>query len=103
VLKVKELIEQADFEWYKELTNREQEVLILLLENKSYDDIAKEIFISGTTLRTHRNNIFQKIAPFCADGLEFTQRSNVIAFCYSEILKNLERKEDAGNHVQASK
>ncbi|MBR1617210.1 response regulator transcription factor [bacterium] len=43
------------------LTNREEEVLSLLLEGATYKDVAKELFISETTVKTHVNNIFQKL------------------------------------------
>ncbi len=43
------------------LTNREEEVLSLLLEGYTYKDVASELFISETTVKTHVNNIFQKL------------------------------------------
>ena len=43
------------------LTNREEEVLSLLLEGATYKDVARELFISETTVKTHVNNIFQKL------------------------------------------
>ena len=43
------------------LTNREEEVLSLLLEGVTYKDVARELFISETTVKTHVNNIFQKL------------------------------------------
>ncbi len=43
------------------LTNREEEVLSLLLEGSTYKDVARELFISETTVKTHVNNIFQKL------------------------------------------
>ena len=43
------------------LTNREEEVLSLLLEGATYKDVAKTLFISETTVKTHVNNIFQKL------------------------------------------
>ena len=43
------------------LTNREEEVLSLLLEGATYKDVAHELFISETTVKTHVNNIFQKL------------------------------------------
>ena len=43
------------------LTNREEEVLSLLLEGATYKDVAHDLFISETTVKTHVNNIFQKL------------------------------------------
>ncbi len=43
------------------LTNREEEVLSLLLEGATYKDVARELYISETTVKTHVNNIFQKL------------------------------------------
>ncbi len=43
------------------LTNREEEVLSLLLEGATYKDVARNLFISETTVKTHVNNIFQKL------------------------------------------
>ena len=36
-------------------------MLSLLLEGSTYKDVAKELFISETTVKTHVNNIFQKL------------------------------------------
>lgn len=43
------------------LTPREEEVLELLTQGSNYKDIAKKLFISDTTVKTHVNNIFQKL------------------------------------------
>lgn len=42
------------------LTSRETDVLSLLLQNKSYNDIAEHLFISEGTVKTHTHNILQK-------------------------------------------
>lgn len=44
-----------------DLTSREDEVLDLLTQGNNYKDVAKELFISETTVKTHVNNIFQKL------------------------------------------
>ena len=44
-----------------DLTTREDEVLDLLTQGNTYKDVAKELFISETTVKTHVNNIFQKL------------------------------------------
>jgi DNA-binding NarL/FixJ family response regulator len=43
------------------LTQREEEVLTLLTEGITYKGVAKNLFISETTVKTHVNNIFQKL------------------------------------------
>ena len=43
------------------LTNREEEVLGLLTEGITYKGVAQQLFISETTVKTHVNNIFQKL------------------------------------------
>lgn len=43
------------------LTNREKEVLALLTEGITYKGVAEKLVISETTVKTHVNNIFQKL------------------------------------------
>ncbi|MBY0450705.1 MAG: response regulator transcription factor [Cyanobacteria bacterium] len=43
------------------LTNREKEVLQLLTEGVTYKGVADKLVISETTVKTHVNNIFQKL------------------------------------------
>ncbi len=43
------------------LTQREEEVLELLTQGLTYKVVAKTLFISDTTVKTHVNNIFQKL------------------------------------------
>ncbi len=43
------------------LTQREEEVLALLTQGVTYKGVAKQLFISETTVKTHVNNIFQKL------------------------------------------
>ena len=43
------------------LTHREEEVLELLTQGKTYKCVADKLFISETTVKTHVNNIFQKL------------------------------------------
>jgi DNA-binding NarL/FixJ family response regulator len=42
------------------LTQREAEVLVLIAEGKSNAEIARELFISEATVKTHINNLFAK-------------------------------------------
>ena len=46
---------------FDELTEREQEVLILVAEGKSNRDIAQQPTISGKTVSNHISNIFSKL------------------------------------------
>ena len=43
------------------LTGREEEVLDLLTQGNNYKTVAGKLFISETTVKTHVNNIFQKL------------------------------------------
>ena len=43
------------------LTPREEEVLQLLTQGITYKGVAGKLFISETTVKTHVNNIFQKL------------------------------------------
>ena len=43
------------------LTSREEEVLDLLCQGVTYKGVAEKLFISDTTVKTHVNNIFQKL------------------------------------------
>ena len=44
-----------------DLTQREEEVLELLTQGITYKGVASKLFISETTVKTHVNNIFQKL------------------------------------------
>ena len=44
-----------------DLTQQEQKVLELLLENKTNKEIAQEIFVSVSTVKTHTNNLYKKL------------------------------------------
>lgn len=54
--------EQLQYEFYTayNITNREQEVISLLLKGYSYKKIGEELFISLSTVKTHIRNIYQK-------------------------------------------
>ena len=59
--KAKEETEHDSNNLLNELTAREEEVLALLVQGENYKDVAKKLFISETTVKTHVNNIFQKL------------------------------------------
>ena len=66
------------------LTNREEEVLSLLLEGSTYKDVAKELFISETTVKTHVNNIFQK--------LQVKEKTQAVLYAINKGFKPKQRK-----------
>ena len=43
------------------VTDREQEIIILLVKGYSYNEIGKNLFISYQTVKTHVYNIYKKI------------------------------------------
>ena len=68
------------------LTAREEEVLDLLTQGNNYKGIAGKLFISETTVKTHVNNIFQKLqvndrtqAVLYALNNGFASRSKIVA------------------------
>lgn len=52
---------RQNFNNYAKLTSREQEVLRLMAMGKSSAESAAELFITATTIETHRKNIKQKL------------------------------------------
>lgn len=47
------------YEKYR-ITKREKEIIKLLIKGESYTDIAQELMISVTTVKTHIHHIYQK-------------------------------------------
>jgi len=45
----------------KQLTKQEQKILDLILRNKTNKEIATEIFVSVSTVKTHINNLYKKL------------------------------------------
>ena len=50
---------QSNF--FKEISNRERDIIRLLNENMSSKDISEQLFISRNTVDTHRRNILKKL------------------------------------------
>ena len=46
---------------HEELTNREQEILLLIAQGMSNQEIADELFITLKTVKTHVSNILAKL------------------------------------------
>jgi len=49
------------YKWLSQLSDRENEIMKLLLENKSNQEIADYLFIWVETVATHRKNIYRKL------------------------------------------
>ena len=43
-----------------DLTRREEEILALLLQGRTRSEIARELFVSGDTVKTHIRNLYRK-------------------------------------------
>lgn len=52
------------------LSDREQQILHILVTGRSYKEIASELFISVETVRTHVRNIYRKLQVHSADELK---------------------------------
>ena len=68
------------------LTMRENEVLDLLTKGINYKSIAQKLIISETTVKTHVNNIFQK--------LQVNDRTNAVLYALSHGFKQAKDSED---------
>lgn len=51
------------------LTRREEEVLVLLLKGCTRPEIARELFVSGDTVKTHVRNLYRKTGAAGKDEL----------------------------------
>lgn len=58
---VREEEENTDEKLLSSLTQREEEVLDLLTQGFGYNEVSEKLYISNTTVKTHVNNIFQKL------------------------------------------
>ena len=52
---------EEEFRLFEELTSREKEVLLLIAQGKSNQEIADECFITIKTVKTHVSNILSKL------------------------------------------
>lgn len=68
------------------LTSRENEVLELLTQGINYKSIANQLIISDTTVKTHVNNIFQK--------LQVNDRTNAVLYALTHGFKSNAKKTD---------
>lgn len=73
------------------LTMRENEVLELLTQGINYKSIANQLIISETTVKTHVNNIFQK--------LQVNDRTNAVLYALTHGFKSGNTKSTAMTSV----
>lgn len=57
----KKLKKKEHLDLTKKLTKQEQKIVGLLLENKTNKEIAQEVFVSHSTVKTHINNVYKKL------------------------------------------
>jgi len=69
------------------LTPREEEVLELLTQGITYKGVAKQLFISETTVKTHVNNVFQK--------LQVNDRTQAVLYALNHGIGNRRRMKTA--------
>ncbi|AQS52892.1 Transcriptional regulatory protein LiaR [Jeotgalibaca dankookensis] len=58
---IKRLTQQKAPQLHEDLTNREMEVLLLIAQGHSNQDIAEQLFITLKTVKTHVSNILSKL------------------------------------------
>ena len=61
-----------------DLTDREKEILALILAQKSNQEIAEELFISGRTVEAHKRNMLSKTGSKNVAGLVIFALENQI-------------------------
>ena len=59
--KLADRVASRQFQLHEDLTNREKEVLDLIAQGKSNQEIADELFITLKTVKTHVSNILSKL------------------------------------------
>lgn len=75
-----EVLKSTEENLLTSLTTRENEVLDLLTAGINYKSIANKLIISETTVKTHVNNIFQK--------LQVNDRTNAVLYALSHGFKS---------------
>lgn len=81
------LTKKAQPELADELTNREREVLMLIAQGKSNQEIADELFITLKTVKTHVSNILAKLE------VEDRTQAAIYAFKHGLVKQDGEAKE----------
>lgn len=59
--KVSDIMSHEDFFERFNITKREKEIILLLVKGYSYNQLAEELVISVTTVKTHIHNIYKKV------------------------------------------
>lgn len=68
-----------DEEIYSELSNRERQVLQMIAEGRSTKEISKILYLSPSTVKTHRSNIMEKLRLDSISGLiQFAKRLKIV-------------------------
>lgn len=57
----RKLKKKGSVDLIKKLTKQEQKIVGLLLEDKTNKEIAQEVFVSHSTVKTHINNVYKKL------------------------------------------
>jgi NarL family two-component system response regulator LiaR len=83
----------ADIALYDELTSREREVLRLIAQGKSNQEIADELFITLKTVKTHVSNILAK--------LEVDDRTKAAIYAFKHRIVKPTGKDDDDGHTAA--
>ena len=79
--------------YLSDLTQREEEVLELLTQGVTYKGVSQQLFISETTVKTHVNNIFQK--------LQVNDRTQAVLYALNHGFKG-KRQARTSNSAMAS-
>ncbi len=73
------VVESFQFIRPSELTNREADVLQMLVQGKSYSSIAESLFVSINTVKYHIRNIYEKLhVNTRTQAIEEAKRRNII-------------------------
>lgn len=85
--------EMADIALYDDLTSREREVLRLIAQGKSNQEIADELFITLKTVKTHVSNILAK--------LEVDDRTKAAIYAFKHGIVKPSGDDDDDGHTAA--
>lgn len=68
-----------DEEMYSKLSNRERQVFQMIAEGRSTKEISKILYLSPSTVKTHRANIMEKLQLDSISGLiQFAKRLKIV-------------------------
>lgn len=79
VQKIIDKVQLSDLKSIPRLTRREKEILKLLIEGKSTQEISEELFLSYLTTQTHRRNLLSKFqVKNVAELVSFTIKNGLL-------------------------